>query len=76
MAQIWYTVNEESALTVSDFILRRSGLGLIECQGSDAAETVGVEMGRLLGWSAEEQQRQVMEYRNTVALCQKYKKKE
>jgi len=76
VAQIWYTVNEESALTVSDFILRRSGLGLIECQGSDAAETVGVEMGRLLGWSAEEQQRQVMEYRNTVALCQKYKKKE
>ena len=73
VAQIWYAVAEESALTVSDFMLRRSGLGLAECQGLDAVEIVGKEMGRLLEWSPEEQQRQVTEYRNTIALTQKYK---
>ena len=73
VAQIWYAVAEESAFTISDFILRRSGLGLAECQGLDAVEIVGKEMGRLLEWSPEEQQRQVTEYRNTAALAQKYK---
>ena len=73
-AQIWYAVAEESAFTVSDFMLRRSGLGLAECQGLDAVEKVGREMGRLLGWSPEEQQRQINEYRNVAALAQKYKK--
>jgi glycerol-3-phosphate dehydrogenase len=73
VAQIWYAVAEESAITVSDFMLRRSGLGLAECQGLDAVEIVGKEMGRLLAWNPEEQMRQVTEYRNTVALTQKYK---
>ena len=73
VAQIWYAVAEESAITVSDFMLRRSGLGLAECQGLDAVEIVGKEMGRLLAWNPEEQLRQVTEYRNTVALTQKYK---
>ena len=73
VAQIWYAVAEESAITVSDFMLRRSGLGLAECQGLDAVEIVGKEMGRILAWNPEEQLRQVTEYRNTVALTQKYK---
>jgi glycerol-3-phosphate dehydrogenase len=73
VAQIWYAVAEESAITVSDFMLRRSGLSLAECQGLDAVEIVGREMGRLLEWSPEEQHRQVTEYRNTVSLTQKYK---
>ena len=73
VAQIWFAVGEESAITVSDFMLRRSGLGLAQCQGLDAVEIVGKEMGRLLSWSQEEQQRQVAEYRNIAALAQKYK---
>jgi glycerol-3-phosphate dehydrogenase len=72
-AQIWYAVAEESTYTVSDFIMRRSGLGLAECQGLDAVEIVGREMGKLLGWSPEEQQRQVNEYKKTAALAQKYR---
>jgi glycerol-3-phosphate dehydrogenase len=73
IAQIWHAINEESALTVSDFMLRRSGIGLMQCQGLDAVETVGKEMGNLLGWIPEEQQRQVTEYRNTTSLGQRYK---
>jgi glycerol-3-phosphate dehydrogenase len=73
VAQIWYAVNEESAFTVSDFMLRRSGIGLMECQGIDAVESVGQEMARLLNWSPEEKQKQITSYRNHVALTQKYK---
>jgi glycerol-3-phosphate dehydrogenase len=73
IAQIWHAIDEESALTVSDFLLRRSGIGLMECQGLDAVETVGKEMGNLLKWSPEEQQRQIAEYRNTVSLGQRYR---
>ena len=72
-AEIWYAVGEESTYTVSDFMMRRSGLGLAECQGLDAVEIVGREMGKLFNWSPEEQQRQVNEYRNTATLAQKYK---
>ncbi len=72
-AEIWYAVAEESAYTVSDFMMRRSGLGLAECQGLDAVEIVGREMGRLLNWNPEEQKRQVNEYKKTAALAQKYR---
>lgn len=73
IAQIWYAVEEECALTVSDFIMRRSGIGLAQCQGLDAVETVAREMGRKLGWRPEDQQRQIAEYRNTALLAQRYK---
>ena len=68
VAQIEYTVKEESALTVSDFLLRRSAAGLESCQGLDGVETVAQEMGRLLGWSKAEQQRQIEDYRAQAAL--------
>nr|MBC8275719.1 hypothetical protein [Chloroflexota bacterium] len=64
---------EEGALTVSDFLLRRSAIGLGSCQGLDAVETVAQEMGRLLGWSKTEQRRQAEAYRAHVALCQHFR---
>jgi glycerol-3-phosphate dehydrogenase len=66
-------VKEESALTVSDFLLRRSAVGLESCQGLDGVETVAQEMGRLLGWSKAEQQRQVETYRAHAALGQHFR---
>ncbi|MBM4446317.1 MAG: glycerol-3-phosphate dehydrogenase/oxidase [Chloroflexi bacterium] len=73
LAQIEYSVKEESALTVSDFLLRRSAAGLESCQGLDGVETVSKEMGRLLGWSKAEQQRQVEAYRAHAALGQHFR---
>jgi glycerol-3-phosphate dehydrogenase len=72
LAQVWHAVNEESALTVSDFLLRRGSCGLERCQGLDAVETVAVEMARLLGWDETERQRQVTEYRELAALGQRF----
>jgi glycerol-3-phosphate dehydrogenase len=67
LAQVWFAVKEESCLTATDFLLRRSTTGLCSCQGLDAVEVVAVEMGRLLGWSIGEWQRQVEIYRSVIA---------
>lgn len=73
LAQVWHAVNEESALTVSDFLLRRGACGLERCQGLDAVEVVAMEMGRLLGWDDKERQRQMVEYRNAASLGQRFR---
>jgi len=73
IAQIWHAVKEESAITVSDFMLRRSAVGLVSCQGLDSVSLVTQEMARLLGWTADEQQRQIEAYRSTIALTQRFR---
>jgi glycerol-3-phosphate dehydrogenase len=73
LAQVWHAVKEESTFTVADFLLRRSAIGLGPYQGLDAADTVAREMGRLLGWSNTEQQRQGEAYRASVALGQRFR---
>ena len=73
LAQVEHSVKEEGALTVSDFLLRRSAVGLGSCQGMDAVEVVAQEMGRLLEWSKAEKQQQVEAYRAQAALCQRFR---
>ena len=73
LSQVRHSVEEESALTVSDFLLRRSVVGLGPCQGLDAVETVAEEMGRLLRWNAAEKRQQVEAYRASAALGQRFK---
>jgi glycerol-3-phosphate dehydrogenase len=73
LAQIEHSIKEEGALMVSDFLLRRSAVGLSSCQGLDAVETVAKEMGRVLGWSKAEQQQQVEAYRAQAALGQHFR---
>jgi glycerol-3-phosphate dehydrogenase len=73
LAQVWHAVKEESTFTVTDFLLRRSAIGLGPCQGLDAVDTVAKEMGRLLGWSNTEQQRQCEAYRAMAALSQQFR---
>ena len=73
LAQVQHAIEEESALTVSDFLLRRSLSGLEHCQGLDAVETVAGEMGRILGWSADEQRGQVEAYKAQAALGQRFR---
>jgi glycerol-3-phosphate dehydrogenase len=68
VAQVWHAVEEESALTLNDFLLRRGAAGFASCQGLDAMEPIAQEMGRLLGWSASERKNQIESYRSWAAL--------
>jgi glycerol-3-phosphate dehydrogenase len=73
MAQVAYAIEQESALTISDFLLRRGSAGLSSCQGLDAVDKVADEMGRILKWGIEEKQAQIGEYKATVALSQEFR---
>jgi glycerol-3-phosphate dehydrogenase len=73
LAQVKHAVLEETALSVNDFMLRRSFIGLGQSQGLDAVETVAKEMGALLGWSGTEIQQQTGAYRAVAALGQHYR---
>jgi glycerol-3-phosphate dehydrogenase len=73
LAQIKHAVLEEEALSVSDFMLRRSLIALRPDQGIDAVDTVTHEMAILLGWNAAETQKQNAGFHSTIALGQLYK---
>ena len=73
LAQVQHAVEQEGALTIEDFLLRRSAVGLSSCRGLDTLNSVASEMGRLLGWSYTEQQRQEDAYRSQAALGQRFR---
>ena len=73
LAQVQHAVENEGALTIEDFLLRRSAIGLSPCQGLDALNSVAVEMGRLLGWSDDKRQRQMAAYRSQADLGQRFR---
>ncbi len=73
LAQIKHAVHEEEALSVSDFMLRRSLIGLRPDQGLDAVDTVAREMAALLSWNSTQVQKQSADYHSTIALGQLYK---
>jgi glycerol-3-phosphate dehydrogenase len=73
LAQVQHAVQQEGALTLEDFLLRRSVVGLGPCQGLDALNLVANEMEHLLRWSDAEQQRQIDAYRSQAALGQRFR---
>jgi glycerol-3-phosphate dehydrogenase len=54
-----YAVRAEMALTLEDFVFRRSGLGTIGHPGAMALQQCATIMGEMLGWDEQEQQRQI-----------------
>lgn len=74
-AQVWYAVKNETCMTVSDFMLRRSTVGLRKDQGLDAVTTVANEMQKLLNWSGDEKNRQIKGHKSVASLAQKFREK-
>jgi glycerol-3-phosphate dehydrogenase len=73
LAQLKHAIVEESALSVSDFMVRRSFIGLGPEQGLDAVGVVAQEMGKLLGWNKTEVEKQIKDYRAEAALGQRFR---
>ena len=74
MAQVDYSVREELAATVSDFMIRRTQIFYRDLnQGLSAAQKVGARMGELIGWSDEVRDKSVNAYRKQVALSRAWK---
>ncbi|HEX3179182.1 MAG TPA: FAD-dependent oxidoreductase, partial [Methylomirabilota bacterium] len=51
VAALHHAVHDELAVSLQDFLLRRTGIGTSRCQGEDCAESIAQRMGGLLGWS-------------------------
>ncbi len=73
-AMVEYAVDAEMALTIDDFMVRRSRIYYeAPDQGLEVLDKVAAIMGARLGWSEEEKERQKAAYRHTVELSRLYK---
>ncbi|MCJ7811292.1 MAG: glycerol-3-phosphate dehydrogenase, partial [Dehalococcoidia bacterium] len=63
-----YAAEEEMALTLEDFMARRTDLMLFDHNhGLSAASEAARLMGTVLGWDSQQRQQQVERYRDAVA---------
>ncbi len=65
-AEVHYSVANEICLTLSDFMLRRSQLQLLDHQGLDCAEKIAKEMGKILAWDEAEIKQQYSNYKKEL----------
>jgi len=66
VAQLHFAVGEEMAVSLQDFLLRRTAIGQSACLGLDCYETIGRRMGALLGWSPRRLEAELDAYRGYV----------
>jgi glycerol-3-phosphate dehydrogenase len=64
-AQVIYAVEDEMALTLEDFMSRRTSLIYFNGQ-QDLASTAAKLMGRVLGWNRTRRLAEIRKYRETV----------
>jgi glycerol-3-phosphate dehydrogenase len=74
--QIKWAVQNEEALTLSDFMLRRSQMGFASDQGRGAAEATARVMAEYRGWDEQQIKEQVAEFLKFCALGQLYRQTE
>jgi glycerol-3-phosphate dehydrogenase len=72
-AQLVHAVEHERTETLTDFMLRRTGIGHGVCSGKDCCEQIAQWMGELEGWSVERTDREVREYLDEIALGQQFR---
>ncbi|MBI3616262.1 MAG: glycerol-3-phosphate dehydrogenase/oxidase [Candidatus Omnitrophica bacterium] len=71
-ADVRYAVEEEMAMTLSDLLWRRFGVGWSACQGLDMCEPAARIMGDLLAWSESDRGSQIELYHSEVASAHRY----
>ena len=74
LAQVDWSVNEELAATVTDFMVRRTQIFFRDAdQGLGCAESVGARMQKLLGWTDAQRDASIRAYRDEVALSRRWR---
>jgi glycerol-3-phosphate dehydrogenase len=73
VAQLHHAVAEELTVSLQDFLLRRTGIGLSLCQGLDCAEAIGRRMGELLGWSPRRLGAELAAYHDVVERSHRFR---
>ena len=73
VAQLHLAVQEEMALSLQDFLLRRTGIGTSACQGLDCAEAIGRGMAELLAWTPRRLAAELEAYQAHVRRSHRFK---
>jgi glycerol-3-phosphate dehydrogenase len=76
MAEVLHAIEKESALTLNDFMIRRSLIAFRECEGLDCCSNVAKKMGQVLHWSGREVSSQIRAYKNEIEMRHAYEKEE
>jgi glycerol-3-phosphate dehydrogenase len=71
-AEIVHAVQDEWAVTLGDVLLRRSALGLAECQALDCVDRVVDRMGAVLGWDQGRRRTEIDAYRREVEPMRRF----
>ena len=66
VAQLHHAVADEMAVSLQDFLLRRTAIGQSACLGLDCCESIGGRMGALLAWSPRRLDAELDAYRGCV----------
>jgi glycerol-3-phosphate dehydrogenase len=72
-AQLVHAVQQERTEALSDFMLRRTGIGTSPCLGKDCCEQIALWMGELKGWGRERVDREIGAYLDEIALAQRFR---
>ena len=72
-AQLLYAVEHEQTETLSDFLLRRTGIGTSACMGMDCCEQIARWMGEARGWDRSRADREIRDYLDEIALGQRFR---
>jgi glycerol-3-phosphate dehydrogenase len=72
LAQLVHAVDQEWAMTLSDFLLRRTSLGLAGDQARQQAPAIARQMGRLLGWDRTVEEQQLADYAQALAPMRRF----
>ena len=71
-AEVDHAVGTEWARTIGDVMLRRTMLGLAQCQGLDALDAVADRMAALLGWDAAQRRAEIDRYRREIEPMRRF----
>jgi glycerol-3-phosphate dehydrogenase len=75
VAQLHQAVREELAVSLQDFLIRRTGIGQSICQGLDCAELIGRRMAEVAGWSSRRLDAELEAYQKHVDRSHRFRQR-
>lgn len=68
VGEIHYAVEKESVRRLTDLLLYRTGAGTLGHPGQKFLEQVAAELGKLLGWNATRQKKEIQRYLRRIQM--------
>jgi glycerol-3-phosphate dehydrogenase len=72
-AQLLHALEHELTESLTDFLLRRTGIGTSACMGKDCSERIATWMGEARGWDRRRIDREIQAYLDEIALGRRFR---